>query len=118
MSFLHGLPPADSACGGVEVDSNLHELPPVGGVRDQIPFAVYLAEGFLDRTVHLQLENVDMSCRLQHDVSTSDRALDLALDVQAHHGEQEVEDSVVVLLGLVVQVVRSSCRDPRGEGPP
>ena len=45
MSFLHGLPLADGPGGGVEVDSHLDELPPVGGVRDQVATAECLPVG-------------------------------------------------------------------------
>ena len=106
MSFLHGLPPADSACGGVEVDPNLHELPPVGGVRHQVSLAVDLLQRVFRRAVHLQLEYVDVCPGLQDDVSPADCAPHLALDVQPHHGEQKVEDGVVMLLRLVFQVIR------------
>ena len=115
MSFLHGLPPGDCARGGVEVHSHLDELPPVGGVRHQVSLAVDLLQRVFRRAVHLQLEYVDVRPGLQDDVSPADGTLDLALDVQAHHGEQEVEDSVVVLLGLVVQVIRDGCEEGGNE---
>ena len=57
---LHCLPFADGPGGGVEVHPDLHQLPPVGGVRYQISLAVYLPEGILGGAVHLQLEHVDM----------------------------------------------------------
>lgn len=118
FSLFHSdFPGVDRAGLGGDVDADLDELlcdrsgfivirSSLKPVWNQVPFLIDLLERFLCGSVHLELKDVDPVFGSADGIRPADGGLYLGLGVVAKQRENQVDDRLKMLLGLVLQVVR------------
>ena len=106
MKRLSEQPPTDIPLLGIEPDTDFHDFAPVGLVRNQLAFVVYLLQCFFGRAAQFKLEDVDVFGCLDHGIGTSAGTLHFGPGVLPHEFEDKIKDHLVVAFRLRVQLVR------------
>ena len=73
-----------------------------------------MCQSLFGSAVKLKLEHIDSIRKLQHHIRTTDGTLHLHIYILPHQAEQQIEDGLIMLLGLVLQVVRDGGEERAG----
>lgn len=107
-------PPANRPRGTVKNHANLYHTPAVCPVRDGILLAVNLSQRLFRGTVVFELEDINDILQLHHHIRTAYGTLHFRLHILPHQPEQQIENGLIMLFGLVLQIIGNGGKEGTG----
>ena len=107
-------PPANRPRGTVKIHTNLDHTPAVRPVRDGILLAVNLSQRLFRGTVVFELEDINDILQLHHHIRTAYGTLHFRLHILPHQPEQQIENGLIMLFGLVLQIIGNGGKEGTG----
>ena len=107
-------PPANRPRGTVKIHANFYHTPAVCPVRDGILLAVNLRQRLFRGTVVFELEDINGILQLHHHIRTAYGTLHFRLHILPHQPEQQIENGLIMLFGLVIQIIGNGGKEGTG----
>ena len=103
--FFLDFPISDSSLGTVEADTDFNQSLTFGMIRQHVAFFVYLSQSFFCTLIYLQFEDVYRIWHVHYSISPANGALHFRTDIDVEETEHQIEDSLIMLLAVILQIV-------------
>lgn len=90
-----------------EIHTDSHQVLSIQRKKNQIPFFVNLAQSLLGTAVQLEFKHINGIFGRYHRIRTAAGTTNFRFDKLFQQGKDYIEDSLIVTLGIVAQLVRN-----------
>ena len=105
LLFFLNLPFADGSLGAIKADTHFYQSLTFRMIRQHIALFIYLSQSLIGTLINLQFKDVDCIRHVHHGISSADGALHLCADIDVEEAEHQIEDSLIMLLAVILQIV-------------
>ena len=74
-------------------------------IRQHVALFIYLSQSLVGTLINLQFEDIYRIRHVHHGISPADGTLHLCADIDVEETEHQIEDSLIMLLAVILQII-------------